>query len=153
MHQMTKECVAIDCRIDTVPSRTQRHRSRHLGIAGIADNGELVASVCGTKTMPAFTPASSSHRHRHGHHGQQRNVRQTPALCSQNSRFGGSLAGPRLGEPFRVGFSTSWEMDVVFSAAAKHGRLAPLTQIVPHCGESEGGPHEGRASSTKSGGR
>jgi hypothetical protein len=44
-------------------------------------------------------------------------------------------------------------MDVVFSAAAKQGRLAPLTQFVPHCGESEGGPHEGRATLTKAGER
>jgi len=39
-------------------------------------------------------------------------------------------------------------MDVVFSAVVKQGRLAPLTQIVPHCGESEGGAHEGRATLT-----
>ena len=39
-------------------------------------------------------------------------------------------------------------MDVVFSAVVKQVRRAPLTQIVPHCGESEGGPHEVGASST-----
>ena len=39
-------------------------------------------------------------------------------------------------------------MDAVFSAAEKQARLAPLTQIVPHGGESEGGAHEGRATST-----
>ena len=39
-------------------------------------------------------------------------------------------------------------MDVVFSAVVKQGRRAPLTQIVPHCGESEGGHHEVRASLT-----
>ena len=57
--------------------------------------------------------------------------------CASAERFGASTTRP--GAPRRRPGGHNMQIDVVFSAAEKQGRLAPLTQIVPHCGESEGG--------------